>query len=460
MRKSVMAGIVLIALAPALNASTPRIAEKPFGLWLVSSCAPCIPAADVTLRLVIPPPPPTPPPVCCPFPTPIPTYTLQATDVITWSFGDGTSFTETGNSETHHAYATNGIYSLSAVVANSDGSETFHATAVIAPNTSTRVDFAQSVYTVAESGGYVDVQLLRSGDISIPSRVLFSTEFGGYPPPGEPPFMEHVAVFAQPALFMPGEKSKTIRVAIEDDDLFGGDQYPWIFLTTLDGTPVGLFGQIHVVEDDPPPVARIEDATAREASGALTFTIHLDKPAGRYTQFICDVTPGTAREGIDYAATGFMPSIFAGEQSTTFTLPILDNARVEHDKTVNVTVRSFFAVTFDRNRASGTIVDDDFEIAPAKSELIAGESKTLRLNIGEPFLVATDVPLESSDPSVLGVPATLRFAAGATTAEFTITAKRAGKVAIFARMPESRGSAYVRADATVAAPTRRRGASH
>src|SRR5437763_8827678 len=120
MRKTVMAGILLAALVPALNAASQSCtAKRPFSLLLVNYCKPCLPGAYVTLRLVPPPPPPTPPPLpCCPYPEPIPTYTLQPTDVVTWDFGAGTTFTQAGNPETHHAYATNGINSLSAVVPN------------------------------------------------------------------------------------------------------------------------------------------------------------------------------------------------------------------------------------------------------------------------------------------------------------------------------------------------------
>jgi uncharacterized protein YjdB len=111
--------------APALHAQTSCPTAAPFGTWSVTnSCAPaatCVAGAPVTLFIVEQPAPLYP----CQAGQPCPPryYKLQACDTVTWHFGDGSpDATVTQSYMITHTYATPGIYSATATVANTLGS--------------------------------------------------------------------------------------------------------------------------------------------------------------------------------------------------------------------------------------------------------------------------------------------------------------------------------------------------
>ena len=101
------------------------------------------------------------------------------------------------------------------------------------------------------------------------------------------------------------------------------------------------------------------DGSAAEPSDGGLFTVTLSAPWTADLAIYFGVS-GTAAEGLDYAPIGTMVIVPAGSTTATIPLDVIDDALIESDQTVTVTLQ-----TGGTDSATVTIVDDDSSGAPA-----------------------------------------------------------------------------------------------
>jgi hypothetical protein len=142
--------------------------------------------------------------------------------------------------------------------------------------------------------------------------------------------------------FTAGQTSKTIDVTINRDALNEADE---TVIMTLSGgsayTAAGstLVGTGTITDDDALPTVQWTAATSSgyESGGALTVTAQLSAASGRAVSIPFVIT-GTAINAVDYSITASPVTIAAGSTTTTVTITPIDDATVEPDETVILTM--------------------------------------------------------------------------------------------------------------------------
>src|SRR5205085_2234548 len=110
----------------------------------------------------------------------------------------------------------------------------------------------------------------------------------------------------------------------------------------------------------------------------------------------------------------------------------------EPDETFTLTVFTNdwdLAPKFVRNEATGTIVNDDAAITPASMQVPTGPRVSLKLDIGQAPAAPLTIPLQSSSPEVLDVPASVTIDGGQHTVSISVHALQAGLSRVTARVP-------------------------
>lgn len=162
-----------------------------------------------------------------------------------------------------------------------------------------------------------------------------------------------------------GANSTTITLIVIDDALIEGAESITIMLT---GAPsAGTYNNISttaVIFDDDAASFGISInllSDGAEGSTSLAYTVSLDNGAVNTTGSDIYGTlsyTGTATQGSDYTgvATFTIPN---GANSTTVTLPVLDDALLECNETVIATITNVSAGTISTSSSTGIITDDE-----------------------------------------------------------------------------------------------------
>jgi hypothetical protein len=104
----------------------------------------------------------------------------------------------------------------------------------------------------------------------------------------------------------------------------------------------------------------VADVDAAEASGVLTFTLALtDAAEGPASVRATTGGPGSATAGTDYTAVDTVVHFAAGATSATVKVPVIDDALVEGDETLTLTLSEPSGFALGRSTAIGKIVNDD-----------------------------------------------------------------------------------------------------
>ncbi len=179
------------------------------------------------------------------------------------------------------------------------------------------------------------------------------------------------------ATFVPGDTSETVSIAILGDNIDEADETLFLTLSnpsanlTLGVTP----GTGTITDDDAAPVITVNDISAAEASGTLTFTVSLSNPSSSTVTVDYATSVGTATAGTDYTALGLATLSFApGETSKPVTVTIIDDSIDEPDETLNLDLTNPVAATIGDALGVGTILDDDAAPTILVDTPSAGES--------------------------------------------------------------------------------------
>jgi hypothetical protein len=157
-----------------------------------------------------------------------------------------------------------------------------------------------------------------------------------------------------------GNVSETITISLIDDDL---DEPRETFTVNL-SSPVNATisdgrGRGTIKDDDSPPKLSIDDNSANENDGSMTFTISLSEESGKEVEVDYSTSDGTATAGDDYTSKSGTLTIPAGSTGATATIAIIDDNIDEDDETFNVDLSNPKNATVSGGQGEGTIIDDD-----------------------------------------------------------------------------------------------------
>ena len=145
---------------------------------------------------------------------------------------------------------------------------------------------------------------------------------------------------ANPVVFwLPRRKHMQDRQAIDDGQWFDLK----VTATDGDGTAASDTARVTIrgttwTSDITPAAMSVADATANESSGALSFTLSLDRPLTTRVTVDYKTSDGTARAGSDYESTTGTLAFDPGETSKTIPVPIIDDAHDEGSETFTLTL--------------------------------------------------------------------------------------------------------------------------
>ncbi len=163
-----------------------------------------------------------------------------------------------------------------------------------------------------------------------------------------------------------GTTSTTIAIAISADDVVELDEQFFVHLANVEagGRDVAILdstGIGHIVNDDAARI-RIDDVTQAEDAGVMTFTVSLDQ-ATDADVLVNFATQADTVYANDFSATSGVATISAGSLSTTISVAIGSDGRVELDERLFVDLSNVQAtgraVTILDSRGVGNILDDD-----------------------------------------------------------------------------------------------------
>ncbi|WP_166831109.1 Calx-beta domain-containing protein [Thalassoroseus pseudoceratinae] len=201
--------------------------------------------------------------------------------------------------------------------------------------------------------------------------------------------------------FPAGQTSATITVSVTADAIVEADETFFVDLANVqasgrdvtidDGQGVGT------ILNDETATLSIDDVSADEAAGTMTFTVSLSQTVDTDVTFDFTTTPDTA-DANDYTPTSGSITIPEGETSATITVTITDDMIVEGTEQFFVDLSNLQAsgrdVTIDDGQGTGTITDNDsatVSIDDVTQDEDAG-SMTFTVSLTQP--VSSDVTVD------------------------------------------------------------------
>ncbi len=161
--------------------------------------------------------------------------------------------------------------------------------------------------------------------------------------------------------FAAGDTSRTVAVALADDDAHEDDETLTLSLSNAAGADIADGAATGTIADDdepPPPRLSVSDASGTEG-GTASFAMTLDRaPSGRVSAYYTTVAE-TAKPGEDYeTATGTL-WFEAGETSKTVDVALVDDDEVEPEETFRLELILATGADYEDPTGVGTIADDD-----------------------------------------------------------------------------------------------------
>ncbi|HJQ40436.1 MAG TPA: Calx-beta domain-containing protein [Thermoanaerobaculia bacterium] len=293
------------------------------------------------------------------------------------------------------------------------------------------IDFADRPLTVSETAGSAAIKVQRTGFLGSPVDVRYDVR---------EQFTSGVLKFA------PGETVKTFNVPIYNDHMWSGGRDIELQLSALPlharfpNDALTNPARLTILEAEPTPRLTVTDISIAEGSSSSStqamFTVRLS-PRMPSLDVYYDLIDETAKGGSDYSSV-VNGSLHLSEFETEMrvVVPIAGDSVREPHETFKLRIRG----TSNPNivlppDATCTILNDDPLLTPSSARIAKGQSQRFSLDIGLPASSALSVPLSVTDPSIVGVPASVPFSAGQSTATFDVTGTAAGSTQITAKLP-------------------------
>ncbi|GAA4356577.1 hypothetical protein GCM10023151_04630 [Kangiella marina] len=232
-----------------------------------------------------------------------------------------------------------------------------------------------------------------------------------------------------------GTSSVTVAVNVADDTIVEPTETVIATINTVsEGTIANSSATVEIADNDAATVT-VEDVSANESVGSVTFTITLDNDVAGGTNVTYSFTDGTATGGgTDYASTGGTVTFTgtAGE-TETFTVAYTDDNITEGNETFTVSLSADNPSVTDTDTATGTIEDNDALTASiAASVAAASEPATdgeFTVSLSNPSDTDTTVFIDyagtattASDYNLIGASGTtsVTIPAGSTSATVAV----------------------------------------
>jgi len=222
-----------------------------------------------------------------------------------------------------------------------------------------------------------------------------------------------------------GQTQGTIDVPVLDDSLYEGNEELTMNLVAVSGVVVDdAQGDGTITDNDAQPNITVDDPSAPENAGPLTFTISLDNPAGVDVNVDYATSDNTATAGADYTATSGTATILAGNTTTTVDVPLTDDSTYEGDETLNLDLSGAVNGVVSKAQGQGTIAEDDPKPTISVDSPLVGEgdgTATFTISLDAAAAVDVNVDYATSDVSATdgadytGVSGTATILAGDTT---------------------------------------------
>ena len=189
--------------------------------------------------------------------------------------------------------------------------------------------------------------------------------------------------------FEPGQRSKSVRIAVRGDFLVEGNELLNLRITDLatSGRNVTLNNEagVGLIRDDDRAQVFVGNASSVEGNAGdrneVVFNLRLDQPVDRPVTVSFSTTPDTADRS-DYLRTAGTVTFAAGQRFATVTVRLRGDNVVERDELFKLVLSDIRAgsraVSFGRTEAFGQIVNDDGSSAARVDGLFAaGMADTL-----------------------------------------------------------------------------------
>lgn len=236
--------------------------------------------------------------------------------------------------------------------------------------------------------------------------------------------------------FSPGETSKTIDVVIKGDKTYEENQEFFINLSgARNATICKDKGKGIIEDDDPLPEMKIRDTVITEGNSGQKnayFMVEMNDCSDHPITFEYEVSDGTAKGDEDFVPKKGRVTIDPTKTYKWVIIPIKGDESMEDDEDFFVTISNAVNAQIIRDRAKGTIVNDD-EIAELPSITIgntganeADGKATFTLSLSAPSTSAVTVDYATADNTATegsdytASSGTITFPAGETSMTFDV----------------------------------------
>ncbi|MEH1839060.1 MAG: PA14 domain-containing protein [Nostoc sp.] len=225
------------------------------------------------------------------------------------------------------------------------------------PNIQTAITLGSSSMTVNEGVDSVTITLLRSGDLSSTSSIKYAT-IAGTATAGVDYGSEGIES-AGTLIFAPGQSSRQISIAINDDSLAEADETFSFVIDQTEGATLGLQRTLGItIQDNDHSSLDFTQPVVNENDGTATVTVTRGNTLGVASLDYITVD-GTAKAGSDYHDVSGTLSFAAGQASKTISIALKNDNVGEVNETFTLKFSNAVGVQLNTQKTTITIIDDD-----------------------------------------------------------------------------------------------------
>lgn len=207
----------------------------------------------------------------------------------------------------------------------------------------------------------------------------------------------------------PGELTQTIMIPVVNSDLLELTESFLVQLNNIQASGRNVVftkdqAQITIQDNDKATIS-ISDISVNEDAGTALLTVELSNPVEAAFSVDFSTDDNSAFDQNDYTSQTGTLTFNAGEQSKTFTIPILDSDLVEVDESFLVNLNNIqsgsYDVVFIDNQAEVTINDDDQAVVTINDITVdeTAGTATLTVSLDNPVAESVSVDFQTADDS-------------------------------------------------------------
>ncbi len=220
-------------------------------------------------------------------------------------------------------------------------------------------NFTVVTNNVAENAGSVVLNVQRTGGLAAAAGVTYKSSTNGTATSGVD-FTPATGTLS----FAVGDTNKTITVKITNDSLIEGDETFTVALSAPSGNATlgtNSTAVVNILDDDLNSFAFTAATASVVESGTNVVLTVVRVGSTNATSVKYTATAGTAKAGVDFAATTGTLSFANGDTNKTITVPIIDNQKVDGNRifTVALSAPATNSVLGTISAVTVTIDDDD-----------------------------------------------------------------------------------------------------